>query len=104
MQLSLRTASYRIRGLVTLGVVVLAGGVILACGSASANTGTTTGGGSNSNNSSKKHFKGGEQVKIGASFVVTVNSVKTSHGDDISQTKTRNNFLVVDVLLNNVFF
>jgi hypothetical protein len=76
MQLSLRTASYRIRGLVTLGVVVLAGGVILACGSASANTGTTTtGSGSGSNNSSSKHFKVGDQVKVGDSFVVTVNSV-----------------------------
>jgi hypothetical protein len=102
MQLSLRTASYRIRGLVTLGVVVLAGGVILACGSASANTGTTTGGSSNSNNSSSKHFKVGDQVKVGDSFVVTVNSVKTSNGDEISQPKAGNTFLVVDVSVKNV--
>ncbi|HEY1387483.1 MAG TPA: DUF4352 domain-containing protein [Ktedonobacterales bacterium] len=87
-----------------LGVLAL---VIMACGESSANAGTsvgangsstTTGGSSNSS----KHFKVGNQVKVGDTFVVTVNSFKTNPGDDIFKPKSGNKFVVVDVTLKNV--
>ncbi|MGZ3638569.1 MAG: hypothetical protein ACXVCX_12110, partial [Ktedonobacterales bacterium] len=71
-----REGSRQIRIAFGLGVVVLAAVVFLACGSGSANTGTTTTGGTSS--SGAKHFKVGDQVKVGDTYVVTVNSVKTS--------------------------
>ena len=90
--------------LTLLGVLAL---VIMACGESSANAGTsvgtsgnstTTGGSSNSN----KHFKVGDQVKVGDTFIVTVNSFKTNPGDDIFKPKSGNKFVVVDVTLKNV--
>jgi hypothetical protein len=84
-----------------LGVLAL---VIMACGGSSANAGTTTGtsGNNQSSSSSDKHFKVGDQVKVGDTFVVTVNSFKTNPGDDIFKPKSGNQFVVVDVTLKNV--
>ena len=84
-----------------LGVLAL---VIMACGGSSANAGTTTGtsGNNQSSSSSGKHFKVGDQVKVGDTFVVTVNSFKTNPGDDIFKPKSGNQFVVVDVTLKNV--
>ncbi|MGZ3600504.1 MAG: DUF4352 domain-containing protein [Ktedonobacterales bacterium] len=95
-----REGSRQIRIAFGLGVVVLAAVVFLACGSGSANTGTTTTGGTSS--SGAKHFKVGDQVKVGDTYVVTVNSVKTSNGDDFSKPKSGNTFLVVDISIKNV--
>ncbi|HEX5442129.1 MAG TPA: DUF4352 domain-containing protein [Ktedonobacterales bacterium] len=87
-----------------LGILAL---VIMACGSSSANAGTsvgtsgnstTTGGSSNSN----KHFKVGDQVKVGDTFIVTINSFKTNKGDEFFKPKSGNKFVVVDVTLKNV--
>ena len=97
-----REGSRQFRIAFGLGVVVLAAVVFLACGSGSANTGTTTGGSSSTSSSGAKHFKVGDQVKVGDTYVVTVNSVKTSNGDDFSKPKSGNTFLIVDVSIKNV--
>lgn len=82
---------------------VLAAVVILGCGgAANANNGTTTSGSSsNSSSSAAKHFKVGDQVNVGNTWVVTVNSVKTSQGDEFTQPKAGNTYVVVDVTLKN---
>lgn len=99
-EISPRGARTRIVG--TLALVAIAAAVMLACGGgASANSGSTTSGGSSASNSSK-HFKVGDQVKVGNTYVVTVNSVKTSQGDDITQPQSGNTFLIVDVTLKNI--
>ena len=86
-----------------LGVLAL---VIMACGS-SANAGTSVGTSGNStttsgSSTSNKHFKVGDQVKVGDTFIVTVNSFKTNPGDDFFKPKSGNQFVVVDVTLKNV--
>jgi hypothetical protein len=48
------------------------------------------------------HNKVGDQVKVGNTWVVTVNSVKTSQGGSFSQPKAGNIYLVVDVTVKNV--
>lgn len=87
--------------LTVLGVLAL---VIMACGGSSANAGTSVGtsGNNSSNSNSSKHFKVGDQVKVGDTFIVTVNSFKTNPGDDIFKPKSGNQFVVVDVTLKNV--
>lgn len=104
MHTALRTASYRLRVFITLGVVVLAAAVIIACGSTSANTGTkVTGSDSGSQTqASASHFKVGDQVKVGDTYVVTVNSIKTSAGDDFDKPKDGNTYVIVDVTTKNV--
>jgi Domain of unknown function (DUF4352) len=88
-----------------LGVLAL---VIMACGGSSANTGTNTGsnGGSTpttaDNSGSSKHFKVGDQVKVGDTYMVTVNSFKSSSGDDIFKPKAGNVFVVIDASFKNV--
>jgi hypothetical protein len=87
--------------LTLLGVLAL---VIMACGGSSANAGTSVGtsGNNSSSSNSSKHFKVGDQVKVGDTFIVTVNSFKTNPGDDIFKPKSGNKFVVVDVTLKNV--
>lgn len=90
---------------IALGVLSLALAV-WACGSSTANTGTKSSGSSSSTQSSgsksgSQHFKVGDQVNVGNTYTVTVNSVKTSAGDDITQPKAGNTFLIVDVTLKN---
>lgn len=99
-ELFLRDARTRLVG--TLALVAIAAAVMLACGGGTAaNSGNTTNGGTSASSSSK-HFKVGDQVKVGSTYVVTVNSVKTSQGDDVFQPKSGNTFLIVDVTLKNV--
>lgn len=98
-----REGSRQLRIAFGLGVVVLAAVVFLACGSGSANSGsTTTGGSSSTSSNTAKHFKVGDQVKVGDTYIVTVNSVTTSNGDDFSKPKSGNTFLIVDVSIKNV--
>jgi uncharacterized protein DUF4352 len=85
-----------------LGILAL---VIMACGgsdnsgtSVGKSNGTSTTGGSGGNN----HFKVGDQVKVGDTYIVTVNSFKTNPGDDVFQPKAGNMFVVVDVSIKNV--
>jgi hypothetical protein len=88
-----------------LGVLAL---VIMACGGTSANTGTsvgTNGGSSTATSSSSggsKHFKIGDQVKVGDTYIVTINSFKTNQGDDFIKPKSGNIFVVVDATFKNV--
>lgn len=45
--------------------------------------------------------KVGQAVQAGPNYLVTVNSVKTSTGDDISQPKSGNIYIVIDVTVKN---
>ena len=101
---SLRGGTQRVRLLLTLAIVGVVALVIIACGAASdtaSNSGTTTSGGTSSTTKSQ-HFKVGQQVKVGDTYVVTVNSVKTDAGDDVFKPKGGNTFLIVDVSVKNV--
>jgi len=101
---SLRGGTQRVRLLLTLAIVGVVALVIIACGAASdtaSNSGTTTSGGTSSTTKSQ-HFKVGQQVKVGDTYVVTVNSVKTDAGDDVFKPKDGNTFLIVDVSVKNV--
>ncbi len=103
----LRSGGYRARALLTVVVVLVSAVVVLACGGASAaNTGTKIDSGSTSTggqtNTTAQHFKVGDQVKVGDTYVVSVNSVKTSAGSDIDQPKAGNDYLIVDVTIKNV--
>jgi Domain of unknown function (DUF4352) len=87
-----------------LGVLAI---VIMACGSSSSNTGTSVGSSSGStatrgSSNSNKHVKVGDQVKVGDTYIVTINSFKTNPGDDFFKPKSGNKFVVVDVTIKNV--
>lgn len=83
-----------------LGIVPLAL-AILACGEA-ANNGSLTTGATGANTPTTQHFKTGDQVKVGDTFVVTVNSVKASTGSAYDKPTSGNTFLIVDLTLKNV--
>jgi hypothetical protein len=92
----------RSRLMALFALLAITAAVILACGGgASANSGSTTSGGTSASGSSK-HFKVGDQVKVGNTYIVTVNSVKTSQGDEVIQPKSGNTFMIIDVTLKNV--
>lgn len=87
-----------------LGVLAL---VIMACGDTTANTGTSVGSssGGNSNTTSSntsKHFKVGDQVKVGDTYIVTINSFKTDPGDEFDKPKSGNKFVVIDLTIKNI--
>jgi hypothetical protein len=82
------------------GTLVLAF-ALTACGGSAANNGATTTGG-NAAGSTQKHFKVGDQVKVGDTSIVTVNSFKTAQGDEFTKPKSGNMFVVADVTLKNV--
>lgn len=87
----------------TFGLLAIAL-VIWACGSSSANTGTKSSGSSSSTQSTSKpgnqHFKVGDQVNVGNTYTVTVNSVKANTTADIPP-QAGNEYLIVDVTLKN---
>lgn len=102
MRTILRTGSHRTRALLTIVIVALATALIVACGG-DANAGTTTSGNTPSqSNTGSQHFKVGNQVKVGDTYVVTVNSVKTNGGTDIDQPKSGDTYLVIDLTVKNV--
>jgi hypothetical protein len=93
----------RIRLLVAAPFLVLALLIILACGTAS--TGGNTGVivvGTVTAPPAQTHFKVGQQVKVGSTWLIVVNSVKTSTGDDVFQPASGNIYVVVDVTLKNL--
>jgi hypothetical protein len=80
-------------------------GALLACGESS-NTGSLS---STSDNTPQtqstpavQHFKVGDMVKVGDTWQVTVNKVKTSHGDDIIQPESGNIFVIINVSVKNI--
>ena len=91
----------RFTGLAAIGALMALALAILACGGGDANSGSTTTGGNSTGSSQQQHFKVGDQVKVGDTFVVTVISVKTSKGDQFIKPKSGNTFLVVDVTIKN---
>jgi hypothetical protein len=100
----LRASNSRAPALLAILITVLAAMVILACGGAnSANSGSLAGGGTTTggSNNAPKHFKAGQQVKVGDTWLVTINSVTTKAGTDIDQPGAGNHYLVIDVTLKN---
>jgi F0F1-type ATP synthase membrane subunit c/vacuolar-type H+-ATPase subunit K len=91
----------RFTSLAAIGALMALALAILACGGGDANSGSTTTGGNSTGSSQQQHFKVGDQVKVGDTFIVTVNSVKTSNGDQFIKPKSGNTFLVVDVTIKN---
>jgi flagellar basal body-associated protein FliL len=51
---------------------------------------------------SGQHFKVGQTVKVGDTWQVTVNSAKTSQGDEFTTPTAGNTFVIVDVSLKNL--
>lgn len=103
----LRSGSYRVRAALTVGIVLVSAAVFLACGVGSAaNSGSTVGNGASGTggqtSATSKHFKVGDQVKVGSTYIVTINSVARNSGNDIDQPKAGDNYLVVDVTVKNV--
>lgn len=89
--------------LLLFGLISVLGLVIMACGESSSNTGTSvTSTATSSGSNTSSHFKVGDQVKVGNTYMVTVNSFKTNAGDDIFKPKAGNTFVVVDVSIKNV--
>ena len=86
----------RFTGLAAIGALMALALAILARGGGDANSGSTTTGGNSTGSSQQQHFKVGDQVKVGATFFVTLNAVKTSNGDQFTKPKSGNTFLVVD--------
>jgi len=74
--------------------------VMLACGGGG-NSGSADNG-SSSPAASSQHFKVGQQVKVGDTFDVTVNSVTKNAGSDLDQPGSGNVYLIVDVTLKNI--
>ncbi len=82
--------------------------LLAACGSSATNTGTavtptpTSAASTPTPTPTPSHFKVGQVVKVGDTWQVTVNSIKTSQGSEFTKPKTGNIFLVVDVTLKNI--
>lgn len=51
---------------------------------------------------SSQHFKVGQTVKVGDTWQVTVNSAKTSQGDEFSTPAAGSQFVIVDITLKNL--
>ncbi len=49
-----------------------------------------------------QHFAVGQVVKVGDTWNVTVNSVKTSKGDQISVPKNGNTYIIIDLSMKNI--
>jgi|GEM_PF-1034010 len=88
---------------------LLFAGLFLACGtSETANSGslagTSTSGSSTTglNNKTIQHFKVGDKVSVGDTFEVTVNSFKTTPGDDYINPAAGNQFVAIDITIKNI--
>ncbi len=81
---------------------------LLACGESTNNAGTATdnskppnGNTSTSSNTTPHHFKVGQQVKVGDTWNVTLDSVKTSPGSQYIKPKGGNVYLLVTISMKN---
>ncbi len=94
------------RRLLSFIVIVITIVGLVSCGSSASNTGTTAPPTSSSGNTPTtaptQHFKVGVPVKVGDTFIVTLNSAKTNPGSEFSMPKAGNIYLVIDVTLKNV--
>lgn len=99
----MRTTHQKLWSFLPVFALLLAiGGAILACGSSTDNAGSLTTGGSSSSSSTAKHFKVGDQVKVGDTWVVTINSAKLHGPTEFDQPKAGDTYLVVDITFKNV--
>lgn len=92
----------RVRLLPLIGLLLSLAAVVMACGSTTDNAGASTSGSSSTSTSTAKHFKVGDQVKVGNEWVITVNSAKTHGATDIDQPKSGDTYLVIDMTFKNV--
>lgn len=99
---TLHSPSGRIRVLPLVMLLLAIGAVIMACGSTTDNSGSTTTGTSATSTPAAKHFKVGQQVKVGSTWVVTVNSVTRHGATDMDQPKAGDTYLVVDATFKNI--
>ena len=83
------------------GIFILA---LLACGESTNNAAQTVSGAGASPTTAptSQHFKVSDTVKVGSTWQININSVKTSQGQDFSTPKSGNVFLLVDVTLKNL--
>jgi hypothetical protein len=84
------------------GIAIIAGS-FLACGG-SDNTGTQANATNNSTTTSQptQHFKVGDTVKVGDTWQVVINSVKTDPPGQFSSLKSGNVYLLIGVSLTNI--
>ncbi len=84
-------------------ILCVIGVCLTACGES--NTGTKTSGSTASTPTAAapaQHFKLGDTVKVGDTWQVVVNSVKTAPGDQYSSLKQGDVYLLVDVTITNI--
>lgn len=85
-----------------IGLFFAIAAVIMACGSSTDNAGSTTTSSTGASSSTSQHFKVGDQVKVGSTWVVTINSVQTHGPTEMDQPKSGDTYLVVDATFKNV--
>jgi hypothetical protein len=94
------------RLLLSLTIIVISMFAFVACGgSSSSNTGTAvtpTSTSAASTAPSTQHFKVGQTVKVGDTWEVTINSAKTSEGEQFLTPPAGHHYLIVDVTLKNI--
>jgi len=85
-------------------ILVLTAAGILACGEAATTATTVNGTVTAPASTPVTHFKVGQQVKVGDTWVITVNSVKTANQglNEFDTPKAGNIFLVIDVIQKNI--
>lgn len=90
----------RLSILLGLALIVCA---LIACGESN-NTGSVTTNGSTDSTpqATAAHFKVGQVVKVGDTWQVTVNSVKTSKGDDFSKPDAGNTYIIINITVKNI--
>ncbi|TME13655.1 MAG: DUF4352 domain-containing protein [Chloroflexi bacterium] len=91
---------------IVLGVIAV---LVLGCICASAlafnaakNVSSTTVSSGNTPVPSSQHFAVGQIVKVGDTWDVSVNSMKTSKGDQFSVPKSGNTYLIIDLTMKNI--
>ncbi|HLV98776.1 MAG TPA: DUF4352 domain-containing protein [Ktedonobacterales bacterium] len=94
----------RVRLYAAIGVMLVAALLIIACGgSSAANSGAVvTGTVPLPSVTPLPHFKVGEQVKVGDTWIVTVTGVTTTDGDFLSRPADGTTYLVIAVSLTNI--
>jgi hypothetical protein len=85
-------------------ILILTAAGMLECGEAATTATTVNGTVTAPASTPATHFKVGQQVKVADTWVITVNSVKTTnHGlNEFDTPKSSNIFLVIDVIQKNI--
>lgn len=85
------------------GIIMLTS-LISACGSSDSNTGTLvpTASAPTATPTPIKHFAVGQIVKVGDTWQLVINTVKTSKGDEFTKPQSGNVFVIIDVSIKNI--